>query len=86
LDVINEYTLSVFKNSMLRKILRPKGWEVAGSWRILLGEKLQDEKSLPNIVWVMISERMSWAGHVVHIQTDQKVLDQIFFSFKQEGA
>ena len=66
---------------MLRKILRPKGWEVTGSWRILHGEKLQDEKSLPNIVWVMISGRMRWAGHVVHIQTDQKVLDQFFFFF-----
>ena len=45
LVVINEYTLRLFKNSVLRKMLRPKGWEVTGSWRILHGEKLQDEKS-----------------------------------------
>jgi len=42
LVVINENTLRVFKNTVLRKILRPEGWEVTGSWRILHSEKLQD--------------------------------------------
>jgi hypothetical protein len=76
---INEYTLRVFKNTVLRKILRPKGWEITGSWRILYSEKLQDEKPLPNIIWVTISGTMRWMGHVVHTRTDQKVSDQIFF-------
>jgi len=45
----------VFKNTVLRKIMRPEGWEITGSWKILHSEKLQDEKSLPDIIWVMIS-------------------------------
>jgi hypothetical protein len=77
----------VFKNTVLKKVLRPKGWKITGGWRILHSEKLQDEKSLPNIILVTISGRMRWVGHVVRIWTDQKVSDQNFiFFFKQEGA
>ena len=33
-------------------------------WRKLHNEELSDLYSLPNIVWVVKSRRMIWAGHV----------------------
>ena len=36
-------------------------------WRKLNNEELNDLQSSPNIVWVIKSRRMKWAGHVVHM-------------------
>jgi hypothetical protein len=38
----------------------------AGKWRKLHNEELNDLYSLPNIVLVVKSRQMKWAGHVVH--------------------
>jgi len=38
--------------------------EVTGEWRKLHNEKPSDLYSLPNIVRVLKSRRMRWAGHV----------------------
>jgi hypothetical protein len=38
--------------------------EVTGEWRKLHNEELNDLYSLPNIVRVVKSRRMRWAGHV----------------------
>jgi hypothetical protein len=37
---------------------------VTGEWRKLRNEELNDLYSLPNIMWVVKSRRMRWAGHV----------------------
>ena len=50
---------------MLRRVFRPKRDEVTGEWRILHNEELSDKYYLPNIVRVVKSRRMRWAGHVV---------------------
>ena len=42
----------------------PKRDEVTGEWRKLHKEELRDLYSLPNIVRVVKSRRMRWAGHV----------------------
>jgi hypothetical protein len=55
--------LRVFENRVLRRIFGPKSDEVAGEWRRLHNEELNDLYSLPNIVRVVISRRMRWAGH-----------------------
>ena len=48
---------------MLR-VFGPKRDEVTGEWRKLHNEELRDLYSLPNVVRVVKSRRMRWAGHV----------------------
>jgi len=54
-------------NMMLRRIFRPRRDEVTGEWRRLHNEELNDLYPSPNIVRVIKSRRMRWAGHVEHI-------------------
>jgi hypothetical protein len=58
-----EHRLRVFENRVLRKILGPKR-EEDGSWRKLHNDELHNLYSSPNIVSVIKSRRMRWAGHV----------------------
>ena len=58
-----ESRLRVFENRVLRRLFGPKRNEVTGEWRKLHKEELSD-LYLPNIVRVVKSRRMRWAGHV----------------------
>ena len=64
LTLREERRLSVFQNRVLRRVLGPKRDEVRGEWRKLHNEELSDLYSLPNIVRVVKSRRMRWAGNV----------------------
>jgi hypothetical protein len=57
----------VFENRVLRRIFGPKGDEVTGEWRKPHNEELHDLYSSPNIVRVIKSRRMRWAGHVARM-------------------
>jgi len=63
----------VFENRVLRRVFGPKRDEVTGEWRKLHNEKLNDLHSLPNIVRVVKSRRMRWAGHVARMGEDRGV-------------
>jgi hypothetical protein len=52
-----------FENRVLRRIFGPKRDE-NGSWRKLHNDELHSLYSSPNIVRVIKSWRMRWAGHV----------------------
>ena len=52
---------------MLRGIFGPKRDEVTGEWRKLHNEELNDLYCSPNIVRVIKSRRMRWAGHVARM-------------------
>jgi hypothetical protein len=58
-----EHRLRLFENRVLRKIFGPKS-EEAGSWRKLHNDELHSLYSSPNIVRVIKSRRMRWAGHM----------------------
>jgi hypothetical protein len=55
---------------VLRKIFVPK-WEEVGAWRKLHNDELHDLYSSPNIVRVIKSRRMRWAGHVARIGREE---------------
>jgi len=61
-----ERRLRVFENRVLRGIFGPKRDEVTGEWRKLHNEELNDLYS-PNIVRVIKTRRMRWAGHVARM-------------------
>ena len=52
---------------VLRRIFEPRRDEVSGEWRRLHNEELNDLYSSPNIVRVIKSRRMRWAGHVARM-------------------
>ena len=67
LTLREERRLRVFENRVLRRVFGPKRDEVTGEWRKLHNEELSILYSLPNIVRVVKSRRMRWAGHVVRM-------------------
>jgi hypothetical protein len=67
-----EHRLRIFENRVLRKIFGPKR-EEDGSWRKLHNNEPHDLYSLPNIVRVIKSRRMRWAGHVARMEEGRGV-------------
>jgi hypothetical protein len=61
-----ECRLRVFENKVLR-IFGPKRDEVIEDWRRLHNKELYALYSSPNIIRVMKSRRLRWAGHVAHM-------------------
>jgi hypothetical protein len=57
----------VFENRVLRRIFGPQRDEATGEWRRLHNEKLNDLYSSPNIIRVIKSRKMRWAGHVARM-------------------
>jgi len=67
LTLRKEGRLRVFKNRVLRMLIGPKRNEITGEWRKLHNEELNDLHSSPNIIWVIKSRIMRWAGDVTHM-------------------
>jgi hypothetical protein len=52
---------------VLRRIFGPKRDEVTGEWRRLHNKELHALYSSPNIIRVIKSRRLRWAGHVTRM-------------------
>ena len=63
----------MFQNMVLRRIFGPRSDGVTGEWRRLLNEELNDLYCSPNIVRVIKSRRMRWAGHVARMDEERGV-------------
>ena len=77
--------LRVFENRVLRRVFGPKRDGVTGEWIKLHNEELNDLYSLPNIVRVVKSRRMRWAGHVARIREDREVHRVLVGSLRERG-
>jgi hypothetical protein len=73
LTLREEHRLRVFENRVLRRVFGPKRDEVTEEWSKLHNDELNDLYSLPNIVRVVKSRRMSWAGHVARMTEERGV-------------
>jgi hypothetical protein len=71
LKLREERRLRVSENRVLRRVFGPKRDEVTGEWRKLHNEEVNDLYPLPNIVRVVKSRRMRWAGHVALMGEDR---------------
>jgi hypothetical protein len=62
-----EHRLSVFENRVLRNMFGPKRDGVTGGWRKLHNKELHNLYSSPNIIRIIKSRRMRWAGYVARM-------------------
>jgi hypothetical protein len=73
LTLREEHRLRLFENRVLRRIFGPTRDEVTREWRKLHNEEFKDLYLLPNIVRVIKSRRMGWAGHVAHMEGEKHI-------------
>jgi len=72
LTLREERKLRVFENMVLRRIFEPRRDEVMGvKWRRLHNEELNDLYSSSNIVRVIKSRKMRWAGNVARMSEER---------------
>ncbi|KAJ4433756.1 hypothetical protein ANN_16068 [Periplaneta americana] len=67
LTLRKEHRLRVFENKVLRKIFGAKRDEVTGEWRKLHNTELHALHSSPDIIRIIKSRRLRWAGHVARM-------------------
>jgi hypothetical protein len=71
--------LRVLENTVPRRIFELNREEVAGGWRIVHNEQFHELYASPNIIRVIKSRSISWAGHIICMgETDAyNILDWI---------
>ena len=62
-----------FENRVLTRIFGPKRDKVRGEWRKLRNEELNHLYCSPNIVRMIKSRRMRWAGHATRMEEKRGV-------------
>ena len=59
--------MRVFRNRVLRRTFGSRRDGVRGEWKKLHNEELNDLYCSQNIIWVIKSRRVRWAGHVARM-------------------
>jgi hypothetical protein len=54
----------MFENGLLRRIFGPRSYEMKRGLKRLHNEELHNFCSSPNVIRMIKSRRMKWAGHV----------------------
>jgi hypothetical protein len=67
LTLRKEHRLRVYENRSLRRIFGPKRDKVTGDWRKVHNEELHNLYSSSNIIRIINSRTMKWAGHVTRM-------------------
>jgi hypothetical protein len=78
-----EHRRRVFENRVLRRIFGPKREEDV-SWRKLHDDELHSLYSSSNIVRVIKSRRMRWAGHVARMEGGDRCLQGFGWEARSE--
>ena len=84
LTLREERRLRVFENRVLRRVFGPKRDEVTGEWRKLHNEELSDLYSLPNIVRVVKSRRMSREELIEYVKATEEIKKLMVYLKKQK--
>ena len=71
LTLREECRLRIFANRILRRIFVPKRDE-NGEWRRLHNDELHSLYRSPNIVRVIKSRRLRWAGHIARMEEGRR--------------
>ena len=58
----------LFENKVLRKIFEAERDKIIGEWRKLRNAELHTFYFSPNLIMILNSRRLRWAGHVVRIK------------------
>ena len=74
----------MFKNMVFGRIFGPRRDVITGEWRRLHNEELNDLFSSPNIVRVIKTRRMGWAGHVTRMGEKRGVY-RVLLGNRREG-
>ena len=85
LTLREERKLRVFENMVLRRIFVPRRDEVTEEWRRLHNEELNDLYPLSNIVRMIKSRRMRWAGHVARMGVEKGCIGS-WWGNRREGT
>ena len=70
---------------MLRRIFGPRRDEGTKEWRKFHNEELHNLYSSPNIVLVIKSRIMRWAGHVAHLGDRRGIFRVLVGNLRERG-
>jgi hypothetical protein len=77
--------MRVFEDRVLSRIFGPRGNEVSRDWRKLQNEEFHNLYSSPNIVKIVKSWRIKWAGHVACMEKSEMRTKFRLESLKERG-